>query len=174
MTSVTRAQDNAGGDRDGAGLPRVPSIPLSDEKTVAAAEAADASIGGLVKDATIHLSTLVRAEVELAKQELVGEAKKAGLGVALFLVALVLVLLALPWLLTAAALGINKGLWDWAQPWGGFLIVGLLKLVLAGVGVFIGVRKFKKIKAPERTISTMKDTAAALRHHGADDAPVAP
>ena len=62
-----------------AGDRAVSSIPLTDPH-----DPATQSIGGLVKDATSHMSTLVRAEVELAKAEIVGEAKKAGISAALF------------------------------------------------------------------------------------------
>jgi putative superfamily III holin-X len=165
---VTRAQENAGGDRDGAGLPRVPSIPLSDEKTVAAAEAADASIGGLVKDATTHLSTLIRAEVELAKAEVTKEVKKGLTGGLFFIIALVVVLYSSFFFFFF----LGELLSTWLPRWAGFGIVFVLMLVFAGFSAFLGYRKVKKIRAPERTISTMKDTAAALRHPGAEhDAP---
>lgn len=168
---MTRAQDYAGGDRDGAGLPRVPSIPLSDEKTVAAAEAADASIGGLVKEATTHLSTLVRAEVELAKQEVAKEVKKGLTGGLFFIIALVVVLYSSFFFFFF----LGELLSNWLPRWAGFGIVFGLMLVFAVAFAFLGYRKVKKIRAPERTISSVKDTAAALRHPGAEhDAPVAP
>lgn len=160
---MTRAHENSHG--NGAGLPRVPSIPLSDDATTPG----DQSIGGLVKDATTHISTLVRAEIELAKSELVGEAKKVAKGSVYLIVAGVLGLLLLPFLLTAAALGINKGLWSWADPWGGFFIIVLL---MAG-GAFLlflrGMKKLSKLNAPQRTIDSAKDTIAALRSRDDDE-----
>ncbi|WP_424982366.1 phage holin family protein [Labedaea rhizosphaerae] len=169
--AVTRAQDNAGGDRDGAGLPRVPSIPLSDEKTVAAAEAADASIGSLVKEATTHLSTLVRAEVELARTEMAKEVKKGLTGGLFFMIALVVILYSSFFFFFF----LGELLSNWLPRWAAFGIVFLLMLLFAAFCGFLGYRKVKKIQAPERTISSMKDTAAALRHPGAEhDAPVAP
>ncbi len=157
---MTSARENSNG--NGAGLPRVPSIPLSDDATAAG----DQSIGGLVKDATTHLSTLVRAEVELARSEIVGEVKKGLTGSVYFITAGVLGLLLLPFLLTAIALGINKGLWSWADPWGGFLIIVLLMGAAAGILVWRGIKKFKRIHAPQRTIDSAKDTVAALRNRG--------
>lgn len=159
---MTSARENSNG--NGAGLPRVPSIPLTDD-----AAAADQSIGGLVKDATTQVSTLVRAEIELAKTELVGEIKKGLMGSVYFVVALVLVLLLMPFLLTAIALGINKGLWSWADPWGGFLIIVLLMGAAAGVLAWRGVKKFKRLSAPQRTIDSAKDTMSALRKRGEDE-----
>lgn len=156
MAHVTSAHENTNG------LPRVPSIPLADDDN----GHGDQSIGNLVKDATAHLSTLVRAEVELAKSEVVGEIKKGLTGSIYFVVALVLLLLLLPFALTAAALGINKGLWDWAVPWGGFLVIVLLMALLAGFFAWRGAKKVKAIRAPEKTIESVRDTAAVLRHRG--------
>jgi hypothetical protein len=45
-------------------------------------------------------------------------------------------------------------------------------LVVAGLAGFIGFLRVRKIHAPERTISSVKDTAAALgRRGGRDSAP---
>jgi hypothetical protein len=84
----------------------------------------------------------------------------------MFLVALTLVLLALPFALTAAALGIDKAFGSWAQLWLGFLVVFAL-MVFAAIGLaLVGFKRFKRIRAPQQTIDTVKDTAAALRHRG--------
>ncbi len=157
---MTSAHENSNG--NGAGLPRVPSIPLSADATAGG----ELSIGGLVKDATTHMSTLVRAELELAKAEVVGEVRKALTGSVYFIVALVLGLLLLPFLLTTIALGINKGLWSWADPWGGFLVIVLLMAVAAWIMVRRGMKKFRRIHAPQRTIDSARDTVAALRNRG--------
>jgi uncharacterized membrane protein YqjE len=160
---VTRAHENSHG--DGAGLPRVPSIPLSDDLS----GAGDQSIGGLVKDATTHLSTLVRAEIELARAELVGEVRKGLTGSVFFIVALVLVLLFIPFGLVALSLGFND-MFDFEDhPWFGFLIVFGVSVLLAGLFTLLGVRKFKRIRAPRRTIDSAKDTVAALRNRGEDE-----
>lgn len=160
---MTSARENSHG--NSAELPRVPSIPLSDDVSVAA----DQSLGGLVKDATTHLSTLVRGELELAKTELAGEVKKAVTGSVSFIVALVLLLLFIPFGLVALALGIND-FFDWENhPWWGFLIVFFVAVLGAAFLVWRGARKFKKIRAPQRTIDTAKDTMAALRNRGGDD-----
>ena len=157
---MTSAHEKSNG--NGAGLPRVPSIPLSDDATAAGEQ----SIGGLVKDATTHMSKLVRAEIELAKSEVVGEVRKALTGSVYFIIALVLALLLLPFLLTTIALGINKGLWSWADPWGGFFIIVVLMAGAAGLLAWRGMKKFKRIHAPQRTIDSAKDTMTALRNRG--------
>jgi putative superfamily III holin-X len=161
MTHVTSAHDNG----NGSGLPRVPSIPLSDETRGAAG---DQSIGNLVKDATVHMSTLVRAEFELARQELAGEVKKGLTGSVFFIVALVLLLLFIPFGLVALSLGFND-MFDFEDhPWFGFLLVFGVALLGAGFLAWLGWRRFRRIRAPRRTIDSVKDTAAAFRRHGDD------
>ena len=53
---------------------------------------------------------------------------------------------------------------EWLPRWASFGIVFVAMLLVTGLFVFLGIRKLKRIKAPERTIGTMKDTAAVLRH----------
>lgn len=159
---MTSARENSHG--NGAGLPRVPSIPLSDD----ASTPGDQSIGGLVKDATTHLSTLIRGELELAKSEVAGEVKKGLTGSISLIIALVVLLLSIPFLFVAFALGLND-LVDWeAHPWAGFLITFGIFLAVVGLLVFFGIRKFKRIRAPQRTIDSAKDTFAALSRRGDD------
>jgi hypothetical protein len=161
---VTSAHDNNG---NGAGLPRVPSIPLSDDTNGAAG---DQSIGNLVRDATVHMSTLVRAEIELARSEIAGEVKKGLTGSVFFVVALVLLLLFIPFGLVALSLGFND-MFDFEDhPWFGFLLVFGAALLGAGFMAFLGYRRFRKIRAPRRTISSVRDTAAALRRRDEDPA----
>jgi uncharacterized membrane protein YqjE len=161
---VTSARENSHG--NGAGLPRVPSIPLSDD----AGAVADQSIGGLVKDATSHFSTLVRGELELARAEITGEVKKGLTGSVSLIVALVVFLLGLPFAFVALALGLND-IFDWENhPWLGFVILFVVTVIVTGFLVWRGVRKFKRIHAPQRTIDSARSTVAALRRRG-DDGP---
>lgn len=138
---------------DGVGA--VPYLPLStDEEAVS-----EQSIGKLVGDATAHLSTLVRAEVELAKSELVGEVKKGVKGTVYFLVALVVGLYSSFFFFFF----LGELLSEWLMRWAAFLIVFGLMLVSTAVAGLLGWRKMKKIRAPERTIGSVKETAAALK-----------
>jgi hypothetical protein len=161
---VSSAHQNPNGNIDPAGLPRVPSIPLSDEAAIQARQ--HQSIGDLVRDATIQVSALVRAEIELAKSEVTREVKKGLTGSVFFIVALTIVLVALPFLFVALALGLDNIIWGSHQAWLGFLIVAFLMLVCAGLFALLGYRKVRAIRAPERTISSVKDTAAVLTSRG--------
>ncbi len=122
--------------------------------------AAEPSVGQLVSDATTHLSTLLHSEIELAKLELRTSVKNAGTGVGAFASAGVLLVFSLTFGLIALAEGfVAMGLW----PWAAFLLVFVLLLLVVGTLVFVGVRKVKRVKAPERTIATSKDTVAYLK-----------
>lgn len=157
MTIVTSAQhDNTDGQ------PRVRAIPLTEDDP--SRDAGSQSIGGLVRDATTHLSTLMRAEIELARSEITAEVKKGLLGSIFFLIALTLALLATPFLLVTIALVIAI----WLPQWAGFAIVFGLMLGGAGGFAYLGYRRVRRIRAPQRTISSVKDTAAALSRRESD------
>lgn len=140
----------------------IASIPLTaDDPT------AEASIGGLVRDATTHMSTLVRAEFELAKGEVVAEAKKGLKSGVYFIVALTVLCFSLFFFF----MFLGYGFADWFgwDTWGGFLLVFGIMLATTVFCVFLGIRKAKKIKAPERSIAAARDTVAALTRRGDDN-----
>lgn len=119
------------------------------------------SLGELVRDASTQLSTLLRSEVELAKLELRSEVKKAVTGSMFFIIALVVFLLSLPFIfVTLAEVLIAIGL----PRWSGYAIITLLFFVLAGLFGYLGFRKMRRIRAPQRTIEEAKGTVAALTH----------
>lgn len=147
----------------GAEVPPVlPSIPLAPEP---APSAADQSIGGLVKEATAHVSTLVRAEVELARAEITAEVRKGLQGSLFFIIALVILLFSLFFLFFA--LGFILAIW--LPVWAAFSIVfGVMLLAAAACG-FLGYLRVRKIRAPERTISSLKESAQLLSRRGGGD-----
>jgi hypothetical protein len=129
--------------------------------TVPPQDASEVSIGELAKDASTHLSTIIRGEVELAKSEISGSVKNAGTGIVMFIAAGVVLVFSLTFGLIALAEGlITLGIWRWAA----FLIVFGFLVLLALFFAFLGVRKVKRVKAPARTIATTKETAAFLKH----------
>lgn len=123
------------------------------------------SLGELVASATGNVSKLVRTEMELAKLELVADAKKAALGGVMFAVAgliggLVVILLSI-----AFAYGlVAMGMWHWAA----FLLVSAIYILLAGVLLLIGFLRIRKIKGAPRTRRTVADDLKMLRR-GDDD-----
>lgn len=121
---------------------------------------AEPSIGELVKDVSTHLSTVIHGEIELAKLELKSSMKFGGFGVGLFILAGIIAVFALTFGFIALAEGlIAAGLWRWA----GYLVVFGLLMLVAGVSAFIGYKKVRRVRAPERTIATTKETVAALK-----------
>ncbi len=119
------------------------------------------TIGELVQQASTYLSTMVHGEIELAKTEITTSVKNAGTGAGFFIGAAVALFFAMMFILIAAA----EGLVALGVPRSAaYLIVfGFLCLVM-GILVWLGIRKVKKVKAPERTISETKETAAFLRN----------
>jgi uncharacterized membrane protein YqjE len=122
--------------------------------------AAEPSVGKLVSDASTHLSTLIRGEIELAKLELRSTVKNAGTGIGLFAGAAVVLVFSLIFgFLTLAegiaALGLDR--------WLAFLIVFVLQLLIVGLFAWIGFKKVKKVKAPARTIKSTRDTVDYLK-----------
>lgn len=130
--------------------PKVPSDP---------AATADPSIGKLVSDASTHLSTIIRGEIELAKLELRSSVKNAGTGAGFFAAAAVLALFSLVYGFQSLAEGIAAlGVYRWLA----FLIVFLLQLGAAGLFGYLGIKKVKRVRAPERTIKTTRETVDYL------------
>jgi uncharacterized membrane protein len=109
-----------------------PAIRAAGTETPAirAAGTAEPSVGTLVQSAMADVSTLIRAEVELAKAEVGKSAKKAGIGGGAFGAALVMV---------------------------AFLIVWFLLVLLGAIAALFGQRTIKKIEKPERTLETLRD-----------------
>jgi uncharacterized membrane protein YqjE len=118
------------------------------------------SIGTLVAEAHSSFSTLLHGEIELAKLEIKDSVKNAGTGAGMFAATAVLVVFGLIFGLIALAEGlVALHLWRWVA----YLIVFLLLLALAGVFAMLGIRKVKRVKAPQQTIDTTKSTVVALR-----------
>jgi len=123
---------------------------------------ADPTIGRLVSDATRDVSSLVRNEIQLAKSELKVSVKAGGVGAALFGVAAFLALLAVIMLSVAIAYLINWSGHGLELKWA-FLIVAGAYFLLAALVAFIGLRKVKQVRAPERAITQAELTAARLK-----------
>jgi uncharacterized membrane protein YqjE len=123
----------------------------------------DKSLGELVALTSANITRLVKSEIELAKLELKGDAKRAALGGMMFGVAGVIACVVVILLSIAAAYGlVAAGIYHWAA----FLIVSgayvLLATVLVGVG-YLRMRKMSGLRATRRTVT---DDLAMLRRSG--------
>lgn len=124
--------------------------PVADEPT----------IGKLVADASRDISSLVQQEIRLAKSELKVSFTAGGIGIGLFAVAAFLLLLAVIMLSCAFAWFLNMtGL----HPAWCFLIVFGVYVLVAGILAFVGVKRVKRVRGPERAIAQAKDTVATLK-----------
>ena len=135
---------------------------MSPEPVKASPAEGDPTIGRLVADASRDISTLLSKEIELAKTELKVSVKAGGIGVGLFAAAGFLAVLAIIMFSVALAYFIN---WNGDGPalhWA-FLIVVAFYLLLAGLLVFVGVKKVKQVKAPEKAIAQGREIPKALK-----------
>src|SRR5690606_17031301 len=139
-TAVASPTSSGGGDVP----PVLPSIPLAPEPVRSAGEQ---SIGELAREATTHVSTLVRAEVELARAEVTAEVKKGLQGSIFFVVALTILLFSLFFLFFTLA----EVLAIWLPPAAAFAIVFGVMLLTAGLFAFLGYLRVRRIRKPERT-----------------------
>ncbi len=118
------------------------------------------TIGRLVADASRDISSLLHNEIALAKSELKVSVKAGGTGAGLFAGAAFLALLAIIMISIAFAFFISMtGL---HLAWS-FLIVFAVYLLIAGLLGYLGVRKVKQVKAPERAIHQAQETKQLLK-----------
>jgi hypothetical protein len=120
------------------------------------------TIGKLIADASADVSTLIRGEIDLAKTELKFSVKAGGIGAALLAVAAYILVLASVLLSIAFAYLLRMTGLDaaWA-----FLIVFGAYVVIAAILGWLGIRRFKQVKAPERTIDAVKKNKLAFKHN---------
>ena len=130
------------------------TIPLADPH----AGPAEPSIGDLIKDATTQVSTLVRAEVELARAEITRDVKKGLTGSIYFVAALVVLFYSTFFFFFFLAELLNSWLWRWVA----FLIVFAIMVVVGAVLALLGFLKVRRIRGPRQTIESVKETRTAL------------
>jgi uncharacterized membrane protein YqjE len=122
----------------------------------------DPTIGRLVSDASRDISSLIRNEIKLAKSEIRISIKAGGLGAGLFAGAAFFAVMALIMLSVAIAYFINWNGQGLALQWA-FLIVFGFYIVLTAILGLVGVRKVKRVRAPERAIAQAQETSQILK-----------
>jgi hypothetical protein len=106
-------------------------------------------LGRAVQDVTEKAQLLVREEIELAKAEMTDKAVKLAKGAAFGIVAGVFAVFALIYLGHALAWAINDVLDVETAIWAGYLITGVLILLVGAVAGLIAVRFIKKGSPPK-------------------------
>ena len=121
----------------------------------------DPTIGRLVSDATRDVSTLINKEIQLAKSELRLSLKNGGTGIGLFAGAVFFVLMGLVMLSMAFAYLIHWNGEGLALQWAFLIVFGAYVLIAALLG-YLGLRKVKKVKGPEKAIAQAQETKQIL------------
>ena len=122
----------------------------------------DPTIGRLVSDASRDVSHLIRNEIRLAKTEIQVSVKTGGVGIVLLAAAAFFVVMALIMLSIAIAYLINWNGEGLALHWAFLIVFGFYLLVAAVLGL-VGVRKVKKVRAPEKAIAQASEAKQILR-----------
>ncbi|AEH11566.1 MULTISPECIES: phage holin family protein [Protofrankia] len=121
----------------------------------------EATLGELVAVATRDISLLVRQEIDLAKAELSKQAVSAGLGAGLLAGAAGLGFGAL----IAITIGLGE-LFTWAgvERFWSYFLTALLFVLIASLLALLAATRLKKLSPPERTLQTVRDDIAWLKH----------
>ena len=111
------------------------------------------SAGQLMKEITEDLSTLVRKEIELAKEELGTSLAEKAQGAAIFAVVAVMGFFMLIFLLLALRDGLDTFLWTWVAD---LITVGVLGII-ALIAALIAKRKLATPIKADMTKKTIKE-----------------
>ena len=142
------------GDRRNGVPNTITSIPLTDPHALPA----EPSIGDLVKEATTQVSTLVRAEVELARTEITRDLKRGLTGSVYFIAALVVLFYSTFFFFFFIA----ELLDIWLYKWIAYLIVFAIMVVGMALLALLGYLKVRRIRGPRETIESVKETREVL------------
>jgi uncharacterized membrane protein YqjE len=101
-----------------------------------------------IQDVTEKAQLLVREEVALAKAEMTEKVSKLIKGAVFGIVAGVFAVFALVYLLHALAWGLWSAIGSGTNYWLGFLIVGVLLVILGAIGGLLAMRQIKRGTPP--------------------------
>jgi uncharacterized membrane protein YqjE len=111
------------------------------------------SAGQLMKEVTEDLSTLVRKEIELAKQELGSAISAKVAGAAMFAVVGVFAFFALIFLLLAVRDGFDNFMWTWVAD----IATAVVLLVIGVLGAMFAKKKITTPISTELTKQTIRE-----------------
>jgi hypothetical protein len=119
------------------------------------------SLGQLVSDLSEQAARLVRAEIDLAKEELTAKAKQAGIGGGLLAAAAVLACYTIGVGIATVILALSVPF----EPWLAALIVFVAMVLLIALLGWLGVRRLKRgvPPTPSRAIESVQDDVAAIK-----------
>ena len=125
------------------------------------------SLAQLIAELPGLVVNLLRAEFDQLKAELAAKAKHAGIGMAMFVVAAVLVFYGVGVLIAAAVLALDLVLPAWLSA----IIVGVALLLVAGVLALIGRSSLTRMGslAPTQTVDSVREDVRAFKGLGKYD-----
>lgn len=127
-------------------------------------------LSGIISDIQADVTAIVKHQIELAKAELIPQAKSAGIGAGLFGAAAYLAVMAGTLVFFGLALLLSAGFQAWfsldvlpAATWG-FLVTAVLVLLVAGVLVLIGRQRlvFTRPEVLDRAQETLLEAKEAI------------
>ncbi|WP_248579346.1 phage holin family protein [Nocardioides sp. InS609-2] len=146
--------------------PDIDSGPIEPSSSAARAtasvpDASDATTGQLVSRLSQEVSELVRGELQLAKVEMTGKAKAAGIGAGLFGGAGVIALYGLGVLIATVILALSLVLDAWLAA----LIVAVVLFAVAGVTALMGKKRVQEAApvTPTETVDSVKKDVRAVK-----------
>jgi uncharacterized membrane protein YqjE len=122
-----------------------------------AAQSHDESLGDIGKQIADDAARLVRTEIELAKAGMLESLKRGIVAIALIVLALPLLLIGMALAFGALPKHFGDVWWSWAAAGGGFLLVAVL---LAGIAA---MRIRSMVRTQQETIATIKEDVAWVK-----------
>jgi hypothetical protein len=138
------------------------SPPTSTSAPGADTPAPEKTAGQLVKEVTEDISTLVRKEIELAKQEVGSSVAAKAKGAAILAVVAVLGFFALIFFLMAIRDGYDEFLWTWVAD----IATGLTLLVIGGLAALVAKKKLATPISTELTKQNVKEDVDLMKSLG--------
>ena len=120
------------------------------------------SAGQLIKEVTEDISTLVRKEIELAKQEVGSSVAAKAKGAAILAVVAVLGFFALIFFLLAIRDGFDEFMWTWLAD----LATGFVLLLIGGLAAMIAKKKLSTPISAEITKQNVKEDVDMMKSLG--------
>jgi Putative Actinobacterial Holin-X, holin superfamily III len=139
------------------------AAPTSKHSTVVDQPREEPSIGQLVASASRDVSSLIQHEIALVKSEVKVSVQAGGLGAALFAAAAFVLLLGV--IMASVALAYFISMTGLHLAWS-FSIVFVLYALLAALLAFVGYKKIRAVRPPERAIHQAQETKNALVNRG--------
>jgi uncharacterized membrane protein YqjE len=117
------------------------------------------SIADVLRDIATNIQEIVRSEIRLARVELTEEGRKFSVAGRALAIGAVIALYGLGFVLLAALFALELVLPAWASA----LFLGAVLLIGGWIAVSAGLRRMKELRAPAKTIQTVKEDALWMK-----------